>query len=63
MIARGSDFATGSTDNRYCLVDITPTVLDLLDAPADPASDGHSMLARPRGHVGIIDAVLPQGVR
>jgi predicted AlkP superfamily pyrophosphatase or phosphodiesterase len=63
VIARGSDFAAGSTDSRYCLVDITPTVLDLLDAPADPASDGYSMLARPRGHVGIIDAVTPQGVR
>ncbi|MFQ6331141.1 alkaline phosphatase family protein [Nocardia sp. CWNU-33] len=63
VIARGPDFSAGATNARYSLVDITPTVLDLLGAPPDPGSDGHSMLAHPRGDVGIVEVVAPQGVR
>ncbi|WP_067711173.1 alkaline phosphatase family protein [Nocardia yamanashiensis] len=43
VIARGADFAAGAKDNAYTLADITPTVLDLLGAPADPNADGRSM--------------------
>ncbi|MEV6098910.1 alkaline phosphatase family protein [Nocardia sp. NPDC051981] len=43
MIARGPDFAAGAQNNGYTLADITPTVLDLLGAPADPNSDGRSV--------------------
>ncbi|MFE7800222.1 alkaline phosphatase family protein [Nocardia sp. NPDC057440] len=63
VIARGPDFPAGATDTRYSLVDITPTVLDLLGAPPDPGSDGRSMLARPRGEVGVVEVLAPQGVR
>ncbi|MET7769048.1 alkaline phosphatase family protein [Nocardia sp. NPDC005366] len=45
VIARGPDFPAGVTTDRFSLADLTPTVLDLLGAPPDPASDGRSMLA------------------
>ncbi|MFD0361157.1 alkaline phosphatase family protein [Nocardia sp. GCM10030253] len=63
VIARGPDFPAGATSTRYSLVDITPTVLDLLGAPPDPASDGHSMRTRPHADAGVIDVVTSQGVR
>ncbi|MEV0292494.1 alkaline phosphatase family protein [Nocardia sp. NPDC050710] len=47
VIARGPDFPAGVTTTRFCLADITPTVLALLGAPADPAADGSSMIVRP----------------
>jgi arylsulfatase A-like enzyme len=51
VIARGPDFAAGVTDAHYSLVDVTPTVLDLL---------GGSAAARPRRHP---DARTPAAVR
>ncbi|WP_405177169.1 alkaline phosphatase family protein [Nocardia sp. NBC_01377] len=47
VIARGPDFPAGVSTDRFCLADLTPTVLDLLGAPPDPASDGRSMRAAP----------------
>ncbi|WP_067452218.1 alkaline phosphatase family protein [Nocardia alba] len=46
VIARGPDFAPGTTTGAHTLVDITPTVLDLLGAPPGRL-DGHSLRARP----------------
>ncbi|WP_083894561.1 alkaline phosphatase family protein [Nocardia tenerifensis] len=46
VIARGPGFTPGERTSRYTLVDITPTVLDLLHAPADPVFDGRSMVDR-----------------
>lgn len=45
VIARGPDFAPGTT-TAHTLVDITPTVLDLLAAPPGRL-DGHTIRARP----------------
>lgn len=42
VLARGPDFAPGSTATGRSIVDITPTVLDLLGVPA-PDLDGHSL--------------------
>ncbi|AFU03679.1 alkaline phosphatase family protein [Nocardia brasiliensis] len=46
VIARGPDFAAGSTTSRFTLVDITPTVVDLLGVAASPDFDGRSMITR-----------------
>lgn len=46
VIARGPDFRPGDTTSRYTLVDITPTVVDLLGVPASPDFDGQSMINR-----------------
>ncbi len=46
VIARGPDFAAGSTSARFTLVDITPTVVDLLGVAASPDFDGRSMITR-----------------
>ncbi|MGX1773689.1 alkaline phosphatase family protein [Nocardia brasiliensis] len=43
VIAKGPDFAAGSTDNGLTLVDVTPTVLDLLGVPAPANLRGRSM--------------------
>ncbi|WP_225727357.1 MULTISPECIES: alkaline phosphatase family protein [unclassified Nocardia] len=43
VIARGPDFTPGSTSARHTLVDLTPTILDLLGAPPAPSADGVSM--------------------
>lgn len=45
VIARGPDFRPGATSTRATLVDITPTVLDLLDVA--PASDLDGLSLRP----------------
>ncbi|MFE7719817.1 alkaline phosphatase family protein [Nocardia rhizosphaerihabitans] len=45
VIARGADFTPGATTSAYTLVDITPTVLDLLGAPPGRL-DGHSLRTR-----------------
>lgn len=47
VIAHGPQFAAGISGARYSLVDITPTVLDLLEVPLPPDLDGISMLDRP----------------
>lgn len=47
VIARGPSFTPGTTSSSFSLVDITPTVLDLLDAPLDPVFDGASRIAQP----------------
>ncbi|WP_280216913.1 alkaline phosphatase family protein [Nocardia neocaledoniensis] len=46
VIARGADFTPGTTTGAHTLVDITPTVLDLLGVPPGPL-DGHSLRTRP----------------
>ncbi|MFI9404565.1 alkaline phosphatase family protein [Nocardia sp. NPDC052316] len=46
VIARGPDFAAGDTTSRYTLVDITPTVVDLLHVAPSPDFDGRSMISR-----------------
>ncbi|MFC9438173.1 alkaline phosphatase family protein [Nocardia sp. NPDC057030] len=46
VIARGPGFRAGDTTSRYTLVDITPTIVDLLHVPASPDFDGRSMLDR-----------------
>lgn len=46
VIARGPDFSAGDTTSRYTLVDITPTIVDLLRVPAGPDFDGQSMINR-----------------
>lgn len=46
VIARGPDFSAGDTTSRYTLVDLTPTILDLLHVPAGPDFDGQSMINR-----------------
>lgn len=46
VIGRGPDFAAGSITSRYTLVDITPTVVDLLHVPPSPDFDGRSMITR-----------------
>lgn len=45
VIARGADFTAGATTSAYTLVDITPTVLDLLGAPPG-CLDGRSLRTR-----------------
>jgi hypothetical protein len=47
VIARGPDFAAGVTDAHYSLVDVTPTVLDLLGVPLPRGLDGIPMRERP----------------
>ncbi|GAD84570.1 alkaline phosphatase family protein [Nocardia asteroides] len=42
VIARGADFAPGTTTGAHSLIDITPTVLDLLGAPPGRLA-GHSL--------------------
>ncbi|MEV0060550.1 alkaline phosphatase family protein [Nocardia sp. NPDC050718] len=42
VIARGADFAPGTATSAYTLIDLTPTVLDLLGAPPGRL-DGHSL--------------------
>ncbi|WP_043679970.1 alkaline phosphatase family protein [Nocardia vulneris] len=54
VIARGPDFAAGSTTSRFTLVDITPTVLDLLGVAPSPDFDGRSMITRPPTDVATI---------
>ncbi|WP_280442452.1 alkaline phosphatase family protein [Nocardia brasiliensis] len=54
VIARGPDFAAGSTTSRFTLVDITPTVVDLLGVAASPDFDGRSMITRPPTDVATI---------
>ncbi|WP_107658013.1 alkaline phosphatase family protein [Nocardia suismassiliense] len=46
VIARGPDFTAGDTTSRYTLVDITPTVVDLLHVAPSPDFDGRSMITR-----------------
>ncbi|WP_245746567.1 alkaline phosphatase family protein [Nocardia altamirensis] len=54
VIGRGADFAAGTTTSRYTLVDVTPTVVELLRVPASPDFDGQSMITRdPVGPVTI----------
>ncbi|MFI5779221.1 alkaline phosphatase family protein [Nocardia sp. NPDC051570] len=43
VIACGPDFAAGRDYNGYSLIDITPTVLDLLGVPPVPELDGKSL--------------------
>jgi arylsulfatase A-like enzyme len=45
VIAWGPDFAAGQCCNGYSLIDVTPTVLDLLGFPPVPELDGKSMRA------------------
>ncbi|MEU2122212.1 alkaline phosphatase family protein [Nocardia niwae] len=47
VIARGPDFRAGATSTRATLVDITPTVLDLLDVAPAAEIDGHSLRPEP----------------
>ncbi len=47
VIARGPDFRPGATSTRATLVDITPTVLDLLDVASTADLDGRSLLPEP----------------
>ncbi len=47
VIARGPDFRPGTTSMRATLVDITPTVLDLLDVAPAADLDGRSLRAEP----------------
>ncbi|MFF5032403.1 alkaline phosphatase family protein [Nocardia salmonicida] len=46
VIARGPDFTPGTVTSAHTLIDLTPTVLDLLAAPPGRL-DGHSLRARP----------------
>ncbi|MGW5918210.1 alkaline phosphatase family protein [Nocardia fluminea] len=46
VIARGPDFTPGTVTSAHTLVDLTPTVLDLL-AALPGRLDGHSLRARP----------------
>ncbi|MGW6425272.1 alkaline phosphatase family protein [Nocardia sp. NPDC055053] len=45
VIARGAGFTSGTTTSAYTLIDITPTVLDLLGVPPGRL-DGHSLRTR-----------------
>ncbi|WP_280360681.1 alkaline phosphatase family protein [Nocardia wallacei] len=45
VVAWGPDFPAGRVHNGYSLIDITPTVLDLLDLPPVPDLDGKSLRA------------------
>jgi predicted AlkP superfamily pyrophosphatase or phosphodiesterase len=47
VIARGADFPARAISSSFSLVDITPTVLDLLHAPLDPIFDGYSRIRQP----------------
>lgn len=47
VIARGPDFPPGATSTRATLVDITPTVLDLLDVAPAADLDGRSLRSEP----------------
>ncbi|MEU1958273.1 alkaline phosphatase family protein [Nocardia sp. NPDC019304] len=47
VIARGPDFRPGATSTRATLVDITPTVLDLLDVAPAADLDGRSLRSEP----------------
>ncbi len=44
VIARGPAFRRGAINHTGSLVDVTPTVLDLLGVPADPVFDGKSLV-------------------
>ncbi|WP_280492165.1 alkaline phosphatase family protein [Nocardia asiatica] len=44
VIARGPDFPPGATSTRATLVDITPTVLDILDVAPTTDVDGRSLV-------------------
>ncbi|MBF6173703.1 alkaline phosphatase family protein [Nocardia blacklockiae] len=45
VIAWGPDFTGGRNYNGYSLIDVTPTVLDLLGLPVAPGLDGKSLRA------------------
>lgn len=45
LIGRGADWPAGKTDSRPCgIVDIAPTILNLLDLPLSATMSGHSLL-------------------
>ncbi|MCM6774282.1 alkaline phosphatase family protein [Nocardia sp. CDC159] len=44
VITRGPAFRRGATDNTHSLVDVTPTVLDLLGVAPGPNFDGKSLV-------------------
>lgn len=52
VIARGPGFTAGATRTDYTIVDITPTVTDILGAPASNDFDGVSMLSGSPGKPG-----------
>ncbi|MCM6776599.1 alkaline phosphatase family protein [Nocardia sp. CDC159] len=59
VIARGPDFAVGRTYNGYSLIDITPTVLDLLGLPTVPDLDGKSLRAGGSGDPAAVPPHTP----
>ncbi|WP_067535302.1 alkaline phosphatase family protein [Nocardia crassostreae] len=61
VIARGPGFTPGATRTDYTIVDITPTVADIIGVPASSGFDGVSMRSGGPGNPSTGSAQLPTG--